>query len=79
MRALTHTLEHWLESVARPGWLGLSQPMWAELDPAPKITKIIKNIKNIKNRRNRKICVCMNKNNINLLVYSPTPESGIKY
>jgi len=50
--------------------------MWAELGPAPKITKIIKNIKNIKIE---KICVCMNKNNINLLVYSPTPESGIKY
>ena len=27
----------------------------------------------------QKKCVCMNKNNINLLVYSPTPESGIKY
>jgi len=50
--------------------------MWAELDPAP---KIIKNIKNRRNRKNTKICVCMNKNNINLLVYSPTPESGIKY
>jgi len=59
-----------------PGRLGLAQPMWAELGPAPKITKIIKNIKNIKIE---KICVCMNKNNINLLVYSPTPESGIKY
>jgi len=39
-----------------------------------------------KNRKNRKIkkikknkkCVCINKNNINLLVYSLTPESGIK-
>jgi hypothetical protein len=62
-----------------PGRLGLAQPMWAELGPAPKITKIIKNKKKIKNKKNRKICVCMNKNNINLLVYSPTPESGIKY
>jgi hypothetical protein len=25
-----------------PGGLGLAQPMWAELGPAPKITKIIK-------------------------------------
>jgi hypothetical protein len=31
------------------GWLGLAQPMWVELGPAPKI------IKNIKNNRNRKI------------------------
>jgi hypothetical protein len=48
--------------------------MWAELGPAKKNMK-----KNKKNRKNRKICVCMNKNNINLLVYSPTPESGIKH
>jgi len=32
-----------------PGRLGLAQPMWAELGPAPKITKIIKNIENIEN------------------------------
>jgi len=30
--------------------------------------------KKIKNKK----CVCMNKNNVNLLVYSLTPESGIK-
>jgi hypothetical protein len=30
-----------------PGGPGLAQPMWAELGPAPKITKIIKNIKKI--------------------------------
>jgi hypothetical protein len=54
--------------------------MWAELGPAKKnMKKITKNRKNKKNRKNRKICVCMNKNNINLLVYSPTPESGIKH
>jgi len=39
---------HWLRPVARPGRLGLAQPMWAELGPAPKITKIIKNIKKYK-------------------------------
>jgi hypothetical protein len=43
--------------------------MWAELGPAQK--------KNRKIRKNKK-CVCMNKNNVNLLVYSLTPESGIK-
>jgi len=53
--------------------------MWVELGPAPKIIKIYIKNKNIRNRKNRKICVCMNKNNINLLVYSPTPKSGIKY
>jgi len=41
-----------------------------------------KKIKKIKNRKIEKIenkkCVCMNKNNVNLLVYSLTPESGIK-
>jgi hypothetical protein len=36
--------------------------MWAALGPSQKIKK----------------CVCMNKNNVNLLVYSLTPESGIK-
>jgi len=56
------------------GRAGSAQPMWAELGPAKKNMK-----KNKKNRKNRKICVCMNKNNINLLVYSPTPESGIKH
>jgi len=68
---------HWLGLVTGLGWLGLAQPMWAELGPPKKNIKN-KKIKN-RNRKNRKICVCMNKNNINLLVYSPTPESGIKY
>jgi len=27
---------NWLGPVARPGWLGLAQPIWAELGPAPK-------------------------------------------
>jgi len=49
--------------VAGPGWLGPAQPIWGELDPAQK--KIKK-------------CVCMNKNNVNLLVYLLTPESVIK-
>jgi hypothetical protein len=31
--------------VAEPGWLGLAQPMWAELGPAPEIKKINKNRK----------------------------------
>jgi len=53
--------------------------MWAELGPAPKITKIKKNKKKIKKvEKNKKKYVCMNKNNVNLLVYSLTPESGIK-
>jgi len=30
--------------VTGPGWLGLAQPMWAELSPAPK-NKRIKNKK----------------------------------
>jgi len=35
---------HWLGLVTGLGWLGLAQPMWAELDPAPKtINKKIKN------------------------------------
>ena len=31
----------------------------------------------LRNKNNKK-CVCTNKNNVNLLVYSLTPESGIK-
>jgi len=27
---------HWLGPVTRLGWLGLAQPMWAKLGPAPK-------------------------------------------
>jgi hypothetical protein len=62
-----------------PGWLGLAQSMWAELGPAQKymLGPAPKNKKNRKSRKNKK-CVCMNKNNVNLLVYSLTPESGIK-
>jgi len=39
-----------------------------------------KKIKKLKNKKIEKIekYVCMNKNNVNLLVYSPTLESGIK-
>jgi hypothetical protein len=55
--------------------------MWAELDPAPK--KKDKKNKKVEKQKNKKVeknkkCVCMNKNNVNLLVYSLTPESGIK-
>jgi hypothetical protein len=41
---------------------------------------IPKNKKTEKKKKVEKIkkCVCMNKNNVNLLVYSLTPESGIK-
>jgi hypothetical protein len=63
--------------------LGPAQPMWAVLGPAPKknyagpgraqFKKKIKSRK-IKNKK----YVCMDKNNVNLLVYSLTPESGIK-
>jgi hypothetical protein len=44
------------------GWLGLAQPMWAELGPAQKIKKIIK-IKIKKGRKNKinKKYVCINK------------------
>jgi len=61
-----------------PGhWFG---PVAGQAGPSPKNNKNNKKIiKNRKKYKNRKICVCMNKNNINLLVYSPTPESGIKY
>jgi len=34
--------------VTEPGWLGLAQPMWAELDPAPKIIKNRKKYKKYK-------------------------------
>jgi hypothetical protein len=43
--------------VAGLGWLGLAQPMWAELDPALKKIKI----KNRKVKKNRKIKMCMHK------------------
>jgi len=35
---------HWLGLVTGMGWLGIAQPMWAELDPALK-----------KKKKNRKI------------------------
>jgi hypothetical protein len=62
------------------GWLGLAQPMWAELGPTQKNKKNKKIKKNIKVKKVEKIkkCECVNKNNANLLVYSLTPESGIK-
>jgi len=46
-RALAHACcsaqpGHWLGPVTRPGWLGQTQPTWAELDPAPKNKKNIK-------------------------------------
>jgi len=28
---------HWLGPVTGPGWLGLAQPVWADLGPAQKI------------------------------------------
>jgi len=45
---------HWFRPVTGLGWLGLAQPMWAELDPAPKIIKNKKIEKNKKNRRDKK-------------------------
>jgi hypothetical protein len=49
---------------------------WAQ----PKKNKNKKRQKNKKGRKKikNKKCVCMNKNNVNLLVYLLTPESGIK-
>jgi len=35
---------HWLGPVTGLGRLGLAQPLWAELGPAPKIIKNIKKI-----------------------------------
>jgi len=40
---------HWLGPVTGPGWLGLAQPMWAELDPAQK------NKKNKKQKSKKKV------------------------
>jgi prophage tail gpP-like protein len=57
--------------VLKPGWLGPAQPKKS------KNRKNRKNKKQKKSRKNKKY-VCMNKNNVNLLVYSLTPESGIK-
>jgi hypothetical protein len=49
--------------------------MWAELGPAQNNNKKNRKVKRVKKIKK---CVCMNKNNVNLLVYSLTPESGIK-
>jgi len=46
---------------------------WAGPSPVHKKIKI--KGRKIKNKK----YVCMDKNNVNLLVYSLTPESGIKY
>jgi len=55
--------------VAGPGWLGLAQPMWAELGPAQK--------KKYKNRKCRnKNFACLRKN-IFLSIYSLISGSGI--
>jgi len=43
-----------------------------------KTKKQKKNRKVKEGRKNKKKCVCMNKDNVNLLVYSLTPDSGIK-
>jgi len=58
-----------VKPVTRLGLLGPAQPK-----------KIYKNKKNrkVKKVEKNKKCVCMNKNNVNLLVYSLTPKSGIK-
>jgi len=60
-------------TVAKPGhwfWFGLvTRPLYFKFLRPGYINKKLKNKK----------CVCMNKNNVNLLVYSLTPESGIKY
>jgi len=52
---------------------------WAsdQANPAPKNRKNKKNKKTKKSRKNKKNkkCGCMNKNNVNLMVYLLTPES----
>jgi hypothetical protein len=62
----------------QPGhWFGpVTQPFFYHATQI-KNKKTKKNKKSRKNKKNKR-CVCMNKNNINLLVYSLTPESGIK-
>ena len=54
--------------------------MHARVKLSPKKIKIKNKTKNRKVKKVEKIkkCVCMNKSNVNLLVYSLTPESGIK-
>ena len=56
---------HWLGPVTGPGWLGPAQPIWAELDPAPKHKKI------------KNMCMHEKKYKFILLVYL-LPESRIK-
>jgi hypothetical protein len=68
--------------VARPGWLGLAGPSPKKnyAGPGRAQPSSIKNKIKIKSRKiKNKKYVCMDKNNVNLLVYSLTPESGIKY
>jgi len=77
----------WL-GLAQPYGLSWTQPQrnYAGLGPAQpshKKNKKINKINKIKNRKIKKVeknkkCLCMNKNNVNLLGYSLTPESGIK-
>jgi len=60
MRALAHACCsaqpcHWLGPVTWSGWLGLAQPMWAELGPAQKIYVGPGPAKKIKNK------MCMHK------------------
>jgi hypothetical protein len=63
-----------VKPVTRLGLLGPAQPHGLSWTQPKKINKKNKKIEN------KKICVFMNKNNINfiLLVYSLTLESGIK-
>jgi hypothetical protein len=62
--------------VPLPSRVQPSPAPWAELDFAQK-NKIIKyNIKNRKIKNKKRVCI--NKNNVNLLIYSLTPDSGIK-
>jgi hypothetical protein len=46
---------HWLGPVTGLGWLGLAQPMWAELGPTQKNKKNKKTKKNIKVKKVEKI------------------------
>jgi hypothetical protein len=71
----------WVSGQARLAGLSWAQPQKNYVGLGRALPSSIKNKKiKIKSRKiKNKKYVCMDKNNVNLLVYSLTPESGIKY